>query len=287
MELFNIELRSADQLSAAEKLPKIPALVSEYRAIESSEFANRKNGEFFRVSVEGKNKASGSAGIAYLNEMKVEMKNGSEWNQIYSTGMRQYRGAYNYEIDDWDLAIYDPVILRESKDKAQVAFRTGVGNIKIFSFSKKGLIKPGDSFSWRDYSDQLDRIELVKNMVNDPELFRQYVSKSIKENRWHTSDNTFLNDGELIVQFANHASRDYDAATDKYQFCFLVKGKGIAVSEVLYSGLRNPTSQFSTNYAYLEKAELISADDKQIVIEVELSARRQGWTQAYRFTIRL
>ncbi len=287
MELFNIELRSTDQLSAAEKLPKIPALVSEYQAIEKSEFANRKNGEFFRVSVEGKNKDSGSAGIAYLNEMKVEMKNGSEWNEIYSTGMRQYRGAYNYEIDDWDLAIYDPVILRESKDKAQVAFRTGVGNIKIYSFSKNGLSKPGTSFSWRDYSNQLERIELVKNMVNDPELFRQYVSKSIKENRWHTSDNTFLNDGELIVQFANHASRDYDAATDKYQFCFLVKGKGIAVSEVLYSGLRNPTSKFSTNYAYLDKAELISADDKQIVIEVELSARRQDWTQAYRFTIRL
>lgn len=283
MEKIPLSLKNSDQLLASEKVQEVPELVSEYQKLENKE--HKSTGKFFRVLTRGENRDSKTDGIAYLNEMTVEMKVGNSWKQIYCTGMQQYRGAYNWEIDNWDLAIYQPVILRESKNDALVAFRTGIGNIKIYTFTKKGHdYSKMVVFNWNDYTKQGERIELVKNMLNDAKLFKEYIRKSLRS-RWDVRETKNLND-VLTLAYARHASRDYDASTDQYQFSFLVKGRGIAVSEIFYSGLRETTSKFSTNYANLKDVKLVSFDEKQAVVEIEMMAEQYGWEGSHCFVIR-
>ncbi len=276
-----LSLKTSDQLLASENVQKVPDLVSEYQKLENKE--HKSTGKFFRVLTRGENRDSKTDGIAYLNEMIVEAKVGNDWQQVYSTGMQQYRGAYNWEIDNWDLAIYEPVILQESKNDALVAFRTGIGRIKIYAFTNKGLDRSKIVFNWNDYTKQVERIELVKNMLNDAKLFEQYIQKSL-HSRWDVRETKNLND-ELTLAYARHASRDYDASTDQYQFSFLVKGRGIAVSEIFYSGLRETTSKFSTNYANLKDVKLVSFDEKQAVVEIEMMAEQYGWESSHCFAI--
>ncbi|MCX6793213.1 MAG: hypothetical protein NTY12_04260 [Candidatus Falkowbacteria bacterium] len=267
---ITLSIKTSEMLIGNETVSLIPKLVSSYRAIEDT--AARQEGNFFRVSVVGKNKPASSAGIAYLNELIVETKYGNGWKKIYSSGMKQYRGAYNWEIDNHDNNFCNPVILEENKDKALVAFRTGAGNIKIYSFSKTGGKSKKLIFNWSDYEQQQKRLQLVSDMLEDENLFRDYVENSFSESRWHADQMKSLNDGEIVLILAYHSSRDCDAASDYYKFFILVKGKGIAESEEIYSNLSDPQGSFSSTTVQLTSVDLKSINEKKIVVDLKLGA---------------
>ncbi len=127
-----IKLQGLNELRAKENLPEVPELVQQY--LDTKE--RKATGEFFHIVIHQKNDPKPGAGIAYSNELIIEKKIGDKWSYQYSTGMRQYRGAYSHEIDDWDLSLYDPMILAETKNEVTFAVRTGVGNIKVYCFKE-------------------------------------------------------------------------------------------------------------------------------------------------------
>ncbi len=296
MNIISLKLQDKNQLTVNENIPEVPQLVTNYLAIKDK--SHKHEGTFFRVSINGKSKPTPSDGIAQLNEVTVEAKTGKIWKQIYSTGMLQYRGAYNWEIDDADLSFSDAVILTENAKSALIAYRTGSGNVKVFSFSSDGSRSEKVAFNWREYEKQQERLKLAGDMLNDSNLFSEYVGRSLK-GRWSRNSTHELAEGGITVIMARHASRDFDAATDLYQFFILVKGKGIAVSEVIRTGISNPTSKFSSTSANVKDITLSSLSDTEAVIETEMSARHsypQGvtfgscttdWKQSHRLKISL
>lgn len=233
-----IRLQGLDELKTKEKLPEVPVLVQQYLDIKG----HKASGDFFRIAIHQKSNTHTGAGIAYSNELVIDKMIGDKWERQYSTGMTQYRGAYNYEKDDWDLSLSDPAILDETENEVTYAVRTGVGNIKVYRFKKSSpaLVV---SFNAREYESMQGRIELIQKLIDDAEAFRNYVSKEL-EHRWYIADDAKLNDGNVVVLLADHADRDYDAISDLYRIYVWVKGKGFGVTQTHRTGLRHPGGKF-------------------------------------------
>ncbi len=268
-----IFLKGFDELKALENLPEIPQLVKRYLDLKDKQ----TKGKYFRIVIEEKSRDSGVAGIAYLNELRIENKIDGLWHKVYSTGMMQYRGAYAYEIDNWDLFLKDPAIIEESKNEVIYGIRTGAGNIKIYRFRHKNKSYNPETlvvFNMKDYTATQERIELLQKVISDPEAFHLYVSKGLKDH-WHTAyriskwdsacrvfditgkeiENTdeIAEKAYFIILLAKHYDRDYDALVDYYRFYFWVRDKGVGVSNVYKTGSRHPNTRFYTIELKIEK----------------------------------
>lgn len=233
-----IKLQGLNELKAKEDLPKVPELVQQYLDTKK----RKATGEFFQIAIRQKSDPKTGAGIAYFNELIVEKKIGDKWERQYSTGMRQYRGAYDYEVDDWDLSLYNPAVLAETKNEITYAVRTGVGNIKVYRFRESAPVLVV-SFNVNDYEKTQERIELLQKLIDDAEAFRAYVEKGLGH-RWNITDDATINDGNVVVLLADHADRDYDAISDLYRIYIWVKGKGFGETETFRTGLHHPGGKF-------------------------------------------
>ena len=228
-----IKLQGLAELETHENLPEIPELVQQYLNMEEK----RAEGKFFRIVIEQESRDSHTDGIAYLNELRIEKRTGKSWSQAYTTGMMQYRGAYNWEIDNWDLSLNNPAILKESESELIYAFQTDVGNIKVYH-SKDGQIRLIESFNIDDYNKAKERKSMLHKVLIDTEAFRSYISKNLGH-RWHIARSaTPAEDVEMLL--LDHADRDYDAISDMYQFHIWVKEKGIGNTWIYNTDLHHP-----------------------------------------------
>jgi len=237
-----IKLQDVAELKDRESLPDVPEFAQRYFDTEDKE--RRTEGKYFRITIEEESRPESGAGIAYLNALNIEKRNGKSWDRVYSTGMIQYRGAYNYEVDDWDLSLGCPTIFEESKSEVIYALCTGAGNVKMYRFSVgEGQAEPLAAFNVYNYGKTKRRIELLSDVVNDAKAFQSYIEESLG-NRWSIRNSETLADGKIIVLLARHSDRDYDAITDRYQIHVWVKGKGVGNTEQFFTGLRHPAGKF-------------------------------------------
>jgi len=275
-----IELQGLEELKAKEKLPEVPELVQKYLDLEKKV----AQGNSFRIVINEKSNPVDGHGIAYSNELLVEKKDGDDWVKAYSTGMMKYRGAYASDIDNWDLSLNGPAILKESDNEVIYALQTGVGNIKVCCFresSSEELI----SFNIRDYKGTEERIELLQKILDKADAFHSYVSNDL-DHRWRTASQVHkhdkycevLNDGKVIVLLARHADRDYDAIVDCYQIYIWVQGQGFGHSDVFQTGLHHPGGRFySIGIGF--SATLVNQGRSFVEVEVEPRNRSQGWSE--------
>jgi len=297
-----IKLQDVKILSGKEKLPSVPPLVQQYLDLKKYQ----SEGKYFRIIVKQKSDPKSGAGIAYSNDLQIEKQTKGKWEKIYSTGMVQYRGAYNYEIDNWDLSLNDPAILEESENEVVYALRTGNGNVKAYRFSK-GQPSQLVVFNARDYKATQERIELLQNVISDAEAFRSYVAKGLGH-RWHTAskigvweDDCHIFDatgqklggddhdkveknGDIVVLLADHADRDYDAISDYYQLFVWVRGKGFGVTREYRTGLRHPGGKFY-RIGIGFNATITNRGENFLNLTVKVSNSRQQWSESRDFRV--
>ncbi|RLC36266.1 MAG: hypothetical protein DRP02_12650 [Candidatus Gerdarchaeota archaeon] len=274
-----IKLQELAELKAQENLPEIPELVQRYLDTEERQV----EGEHFRIVIDEKSDPKPGAGIAYSNALRIEKRNGELWSQVYSTGMMQYRGAYNYEIDDWDLSLNNPTILEESNDEVLYAIETGVGNVKVYRFRNKDnnpamLVV----FNIRDYKKTQERIELLQKVINDAGAFCSYVSKSLGR-RWDITESATPAD-DVKVLLLDHADRDYDAISDFYQLYIWVKGKGIGATKIYKTGLYHPGGKFYRIGVDFD-VSIINRGRNFLNLAIEVYNRRQQWKEVRNFHV--
>lgn len=297
-----IKLQDLGSLSSKEKLPNVPIFAQQYLKLKKYQ----SEGKYFRIIIEQKSDPKSGAGIAYSNDLWIEKQIEGKWEKVYSTGMTQYRGAYNYEIDNWDLSLNDPAILEESENEVVYALRTGKGNVKAYRFNKEQLSQLV-VFNASDYKATQERIELLQDVVSDAEAFRSYVSKGLGHH-WHTAskigvweddcqifdatgqklggddyDNVEKN-GDVVVLLTDHADRDYDAITDLYQLHIWVKGKGFGVSKTYRTGLHHPDSKFY-RIGIGFNATITNRGENFLNLTVKVSNSRQQWSESRDFRV--
>jgi len=277
-----IKIQGIEQLMQKENLPVIPPLVQKYLGMGKD---HNPNGKFFQVKINQKSNPVSGHGIAYSNELILEKRTGESWKQVDSTGMLCYRGAYASDIDNWDLSFGAPAILEESVEKVTYGVRTGAGNIKIFSFVKKG--QQLENFNLNNYEKTQKRIELLKQVLEDPQAAKSYIEKGLGH-KWS------IRDGEKVLSFkeetvkmfvAQHSDRDYDALSDEYQMIFWVKGFGIGSSPSFRTKLQHPCGAKFYYIGFEAEAELISAGSNFVTIRSKCWNARQGWTAEHEFRI--
>lgn len=297
-----IKLQGLTELKKKENLPEVPKLVQRYLDLKKY----NAEGKHFCVVIESHSNINTGAGIAYSNELIIKKKDGDEWVEVYSTGMREYRGAYAHSVDNRDLSLNNPAIFKESKSEVTYALRTGEGNVKVYRFQKnypENLV----TFNTDDYEKTQKRIELIQKVIDDSESFRSYVEKSLGS-RWHiakkigvwedncqifdtngkkleSSDhNKVVEKGEVVVLSAHHSDRDYDAITDEYQFYVWVKGKGIGNTSEFSTELRHPGGKFY--YVGIGfSASLVSQGKNFARVNTEVSNKSQKWKATHNLRI--
>ena len=280
---MKIKFQKLDELKAEEDLPERPKLVQRYLDLKKL----KVKGSHFWVEIQEESRDSGTDGIAYLNELRIKKRrqNGS-WVKVYSSGMLQYRGAYNWEIDDWDLAFRDPAILKETPRELIFGLQTGAGNVKIYHFQgKEGGLESLAVFNTREEAKSQKRVELLQRIFDDAEAFKSYVAE--RSNRyWHTSSLSELRKGKIAVLLREHYDRDYDAVVDAYEVYVWVKGKGFSKSEEYTTGLIHPPGKFyvrelSFNASVRQKGKKL----QELTVKVYNS--QQPWERTHRFSFRL
>ncbi|MCL4404153.1 hypothetical protein M1432_02320 [Patescibacteria group bacterium] len=241
-------------------------------------------GKHFRITIKGKSVDSKTDGMAYSNALIIEQKNGESWRQAYSTGMMQYRGAHNWDIDDWDLSLGKVGILEESKNEVVYALTTGVGKVKVYGF-KKGDESPEqlESFSVSDHEATKKRIELLKTVVTDQSAFNAYITEGL-QNRWHVTDTAEMEDRKIIVLLLDHADRDYDAISDLYKICIWIQGQGFWKSGAYRTGLHHPGGKFY-RVGISMKATVTNHGQDFAVFSVEVGNRSQQWKQTHQIRV--
>lgn len=277
-----IELQGLEELKAKENLPEVPELVQKYLDLEKKV----TQGNSFRIVINQKSNPVSGHGIAYSNELQIQ-KRGSDgcWIETYNTGMIQYRGAYASDIDNWDLSLNNPAILEESDNEVIYGLQTGDGNIKIYHL-QEGFPKIICSFNVRDYKKTQERIELLRNVVNDARAYVNYTKRGLGKG-WRVHQNHENDKETVILLLAEHADRPYDALTDKYKLHVWVKNKGIAVLGHYRTNLSHP--RFKKNYrirVYFEEVE-IKFSGEILELSLEFYNDSQGWRERREFRIKL
>jgi len=260
-----------------EKVPEIPAVIKQYLDLKN----HQSKGKFFTIEIKEESRNSGTDGIAYLNELVILYKG----KEIYSTGMMQYRGAYNWEIDNFDLQLLKAKILEESANKVTYAFATGAGNIKVYTCTSTGDTKLVEKFNINDYENAKARQKQVEKLLEDSSAWFDYIRLE-EGHRWHIKrdydDEAELNHEEMRVILAEHSDRDYDAVTDYYKFYFWVKGKGIGESRTYRTGLIHPPYEKYYYYGIrIESAELAAHD----ILKIRVGCKSQSWKTEHVFQL--
>ena len=296
-----IKLQSLAELEAKEKklLSEVPELVQSYLDLEE----RQPKGEHWEIVIDDQSKPTPNDGIAYSNSLCVK---GSDGSSRYETGMQQYRGAYNHEIDNFDLQLKDPAILEESEDEVTYAVRTGVGNVKVYRLRREEE-RPErlESFNTREHAATQKRIELLQKAFDDPEEFLSYISRSLGHRErapyqlsafegcmaFDSSNNPLKygkeiqDKGDVMVLLLDHADRDYDPVIDSYRLCVWVKGKGFGSSETYQTGLQHPGGK---NYIIGVGlgAKIASRDSDSLGITAEVGNKRQEMKRSHNFRIK-
>lgn len=241
-----------------------------------------------------------SSGIARLNRFQIKSIQGKKRITIMDTGMVQYRGAYAYEQDDWDLQIRDFSILEENSKSATFAWSTGAGSIQVWSYQNDEL-KEICYFDHQAYLENKKRKALVGSISTDPVAYLNYVEKSYREDRWHmptefssyydlmlaltktgkrvdTDSGGKMDKVYFMLAIAKHSDRPFDAMDDAYQFHVWVRGKGFWSSIVFFTGMRHKSS--GSTRAIIRPSAIIE-QGKVKGFEIEL-AGYPDWTQKHR-----
>ncbi|HWQ59560.1 MAG TPA: hypothetical protein VN420_00215 [Candidatus Fimivivens sp.] len=274
-----IKLMTPATLVARENLPTVPALVQRYLDVEK----HVSKGKRFRIVIDGKNVSRGGGGMAYSHALHVEMRDGKAWSRVYEGPMRQYRGAYSHEIDDWDLCLSEPSILEETGTSVTFGLSTGGGNVKVYRFGTENGLERLSVFSVRDYEATQTRTRLLADVVDDVEAFRSYVGKSLG-NRWSKDSDTVV-ESDIVALLAVHYDRDYDAIVDRYELFVWVKGKGFCSTGSSRTGLRHPGGQFYCVGMRMQSVTVIDRGPDFLEFAIQVGNGGQGWQEAVQFRV--
>jgi len=273
-----IELKGTSELLKKEEIDNIPELVRHYL-----EMKKRSKGKYFRILIEKKNTPTSNAGIAYSNALIIKKKTKEGWIKVYDTGMLQYRGAHNYEIDNWDFCFNDPSIIKESEKELVFGLRTGAGNAKIYRLRDEGEdICPETlvAFNINEHKAQCKRIKLIQKVITDYSSFCEYIeAKFPYKSYWKIEKKKLLNDRVGIILVA-HVDRDYDAIVDRYCLYFWVKNKGIGDTRVFFTGLYHPL--FAQFYYIGLSLDAEIDQDQSNVVNVRVFNSRQKWEKKHK-----
>jgi hypothetical protein len=279
IHMKEVRLQTAATLSTRENLSAVPELVQRYLDTE-----NRiPEGKHFRVIIDGENVSKGGGGMAYSHALHVERRDGDAWSRVHVGSMRQYRGAYSHEIDDWDLCLSEPSILEETGTSVTFGLRTGGGNVKVYRFGAENGLERLSVFSVRDYEATQARMRLLCNVVDDIEAFRSYVGKSLG-NRWSKDSETVV-ESDVVVLLAVHYDRDYDAIVDRYELFVWVKGKGFCSTGSSWTGLRHPGGQFYSVGMRMQSVTVTDRGPNFLEFAIQVGNRGQGWQETVQFRV--
>lgn len=306
MRTINLNLLNPKGEISGVEIPKVPELVQQYLELNENKKLETE-GKFFKIEINGKNNPVDGHGIGYSCQMSLLGKSNDSWSQVWTTGMRQYRSPYASEIDNWDYSISEASILSETAEKVIFGFSTGVGNVKIHSFSQKNGIKFLDEFSLSKLNNINEMIEKSEKAIDDPLSFLKYIGKiDTLRGRWHNPyrlDNegliTFDVKGKklsswekgydeknihIMVALVDHYDRDYDAIADKYRILIWVKGQGYVLTESFDTGLRHPGGRdyciglgIGFDISFFGKGKMI--------VHTKVGNRRQDWSERSYFFV--
>ncbi len=277
-----IQLLTAKEMLAREKLDEIPIRVQQYLDLKEWQ----AKGKYFWIVIEGKSVPHEDAGVAYFNALQIKKFNGRSWIKVYDSGMRQYRGAYATEIDDWDLELHNPAILQESPNEVVYGLSTGAGKVKIFRFNGKSP-KLLHSFNAADYERVKDRIKLLQNVVQKSDSFICYVN-TLLGRRWHfvsTESLMFKKEGDVKVALVAHSDRDYDPIVDCYYLLIWVQGRGIGTTQIYNTGLYHPVGSKFYNIGVALEAKITSRDSDAFNLTVKVGNSSQRWQAIHLFQV--
>lgn len=259
MRSINLNLKGVKELLTDECVQEAPEFCQKY--LDLGEKEKIVEGGFFKVKIKQHSNTNTGAGIAYSNNLIVSQRKGNKWKEVFSTGMIQYRGAYNDEIDNWDLSFRNPAILEETKNRLILGIITGEQNVKIYQI-KNGKKEVLEVFNVRDHESTKKRIKLLEKVINDESAFRDYVEEKLGHS-WYRQDTNVLDDGNIVLVLCGHADRDYDAVDNLYMFFVLIKGVGVGVSQSYPTEIRH-SGKFYRRVVEMEKSLLVDKSEKVI-----------------------
>ncbi len=275
-----VSLQTAATLATRENLSMVPALVQRYLDTET----RVPEGEQFRIVIGGENVSKSGGGMAYSHALCVEKRDGDVWTRVHEGPMRQYRGAYSHEIDNWDLCLSSPSILEETEVAVTFGLRTGGGNVKAYRFSSEKGLETLSVFSVRDYEATQARMKLLSDVVDDIKAFRSYVEKSLG-NRWSKDSETVV-ESDVVALLAVHYDRDYDAIVDQYKLFVWVKGKGFCSTGSSWTGLRHPGGKFYSVGMRVLSTAITDRGPDFLEFAFEVGNKGQGWQETNTFRVK-
>ncbi len=286
-----IVLKKSAQVKVVEE---IPTGVKKFLDLASAKNLNSE-GKNFVVHVEHKSNSNTGAGIARLNELIVKQLIAGEWKQVYSSGMRQYRGAYASEQDYWDLQIGEITIFEEGEGFVTFALRSGANRVKVYRYENRQLTSLLD-FDLRSHENLMEQNQLANQIYGDLKSFLDFTKKGYGE-RWHVpyslntyhhewsvyngdgqkvhGDDVLTDKAKIVLIFANHSDRPYDAITDRYQFHVWVKDQGAWVSAIFPTGIRHPYS--GASYARFNDEPIVE-NGRLVGFNIEVSGKSSSWS---------
>jgi hypothetical protein len=293
MRNIDLNLKGVKELLTDEFVQETPELCQKY--LDLGEKEKIVESALFKVEIKQHSDTNTGAGIAYSNNLIIFCKEGEEWREVFSTGMIQYRGAHNHEIDNWDLSFRNPAILEETKDRLVFGIMTGEQNVKIYQI-ENGEKETLEVFNVKDYESTKTRVHLLNKVVDDEKAFKDYVSEKLTDS-WYCQGVSKLDNENIIFRIYGHADRPYDAIDDQYKIWVLVKGKGICESKSYPTSIEHPNSKF---YRYPikiteENVKIVEKNHKKIMIYTEVYAstwkQREGkwgfWSEKIQLNIYL
>ncbi len=265
-----------EELLVKEKIPEIPELVKKYLEMESSD-RTKAEWKNFKFKITEKSNSVSGHWIAYLNSICIDYKD----KNIYNSWMMQYRWAYANDIDDWDLQIFNPILLEENKQVAIFGFKTWEWNVKILKINKNKKKEYIDTFNVREYEKTKEKIKTIKNAINDPKAKKEFISRDLGT-KWNIQDSASFENDNITLELAWHADRDYDAIDDKYMFYAWIKWVGIGKSNKYYAHATHPDDRFYRCKVYIKDAQIIwrwLLQDWIEFIKIKVSVAERKWSE--------
>lgn len=254
MEATILTLKSFSEF--VKNVTSIPEIVQNYISAE-----NHLEGKYFKFVKDGKNENTGD-GMSYYDRLYI-LYQGSKL--IYDSGFLLYRPGYAFSTDRYDLCINNVKLLQEDLETAVYGYQNGTGQAFIKKCDKNGNVTLVCSF------DLGAREKAIKSqeVPRDDEFFKSWAGRNLPNiggSSWHY-DIYHTSEVQCVV-VARHCSRSVDATHDAFKVLIWRRGKGVAISDLYYTGAKTSYSKFSTNYL---RGQVSVADNGNIIY----SARSQ------------
>jgi hypothetical protein len=278
------------------KSGRVPEIVCQYE--RAGERTEGKNFRIITTREDGPRKEN----LVCFNSLCIEKKGfGENWFPVYDSGRVRYHNCL-YFNDNQDASFYSPVILEESEERLVYAYRTGIGNIKVFQLN--GETDEPKELNTFDFEEIGEIIKLKPIYFGDFETLQFHVNEKTewfeevlgRKSSWSVSFEVFNyggkklekkdeieEDGDIVILPA--ARKAYEASRiNLYQIFIYVKNKGFGYSGIYCPGFYN-REEFNYTSGEEIKVKVINRGKDFLSFSVRITNNRKEWEEVETFRV--